>query len=256
VSDAIETTVAGATRVLFGTIAFICLMVGIEGMTGADKISVGLSVLLIIVGAICAYAAIFWGTAKKVLSQEAQGAIANFAGSAPTKAALLCAVLVAVILSPFVEQQRWPFSYPSDPKIYVDNDTLRNKINQQSGEIGTERELANRWRFSSGLRKGGLVCEYLLQWSAKDNSVAEFWRELFTATGWPGGSAPASTPIQQGITIREKDTTASTECGEAIQRELSELYPNPPAKIVRHQQTEFLEKSCTRDACIQIEVDY
>jgi hypothetical protein len=36
VSDAIETTVAGATRVLFGTIAFICLSVGIEGVTGAD----------------------------------------------------------------------------------------------------------------------------------------------------------------------------------------------------------------------------
>ena len=84
----------------------------------------------------------FGERAKKVLSKDAQDAIANLAGSATTKAALLCAGLVAVILSPFVEQQRWPFSYPSDPKVYVDNDALRNKINQQSGEIGAERELA------------------------------------------------------------------------------------------------------------------
>jgi hypothetical protein len=77
-SDAIESTGAGATRVLFGTIAFICLMVGIEGVTGAEKISVGASALLIALGAICAYAAFFWGTAKKILSKEAQDGIAHF----------------------------------------------------------------------------------------------------------------------------------------------------------------------------------
>ena len=93
-SDAIETTVAGATRVLFGTIAFICLMVGIEGVTGAEKISVGLSVLLIAAGAICAYAAIFWEKAKKVLSPEAQDAITN--------------LLVARLLIPrLVDQDPW-----------------------------------------------------------------------------------------------------------------------------------------------------
>jgi hypothetical protein len=128
VSDAIETTVAGATRVLFGTIAFICLMVGIEGVTGAEKISVGLSVLLIAAGAICAYAAIFWEKAKKVLSPEAQDAITNFARSAPTKAALLSAVLISIILSPFVEQQRWRFSYPADPQVEADNKVLRSKL--------------------------------------------------------------------------------------------------------------------------------
>ncbi len=68
-SDAIETTAAGATRVLFGTVAFICLMVGIEGMTGVEKISVGLSALLIGAGAICAYAAFFLGKSKEGVEQ-------------------------------------------------------------------------------------------------------------------------------------------------------------------------------------------
>jgi hypothetical protein len=116
-SDKIEKTAAGATRVLFGTVAFICLMVGIEGMTGAEKISVGLSTLLIVAGAICAYAAFFWEKAKKILSDDAQDAIAKFSRSGATKAALLFAILLSIILSPFIEQHHWPFSYPVDPSV-------------------------------------------------------------------------------------------------------------------------------------------
>jgi hypothetical protein len=47
-SDAIEKTAAGATRGLFGILAFILLMVGIEGMTGAVQLPPGLGFWLIL----------------------------------------------------------------------------------------------------------------------------------------------------------------------------------------------------------------
>lgn len=160
----------------------------------------------------------------------------------------LLVLLFGLILSPFIEQRRWPFSYPADPAIYTENDALKS-------ELGREKELATKWRFSSGLRQGNQNCQYQLEWSQKANSVATFWRELFVATGWTGTGKPTTSPTQSGITIRSKDTLASTQCAELVQRELSEFYPNPPSKIVPHQQTEFLT-SCIRDACVQIEIDY
>jgi hypothetical protein len=269
VSDAIETTVAGATRVLFGTIAFICLSVGIEGVTGAEKISVGLSVFLIAAGAICAYAAIFWGTAKKVLSQEAQDAIANFARSATTKAALLCAVLISIILSPFVEQRRWPFSYPADPQVEADNKALHEQIRQDASkldqtiaskntELSVLTDAANRWNVAKRLRSAREPkppCTYQMLYTQKSGGAAQFFQELLLTGGWVESSnnAVSQDLVPKGITLRTGDeTTVGYLCAQSFQRAVSDIYTNPPSKIIAEQQNDFL-RGCGPQ-CLQFEI--
>jgi hypothetical protein len=257
-SDPVETTAAGATRVLFGTIAFICLMVGIEGVTGIEKISVGLSALLIAAGAICAYAAFFWETAKKVLSQDAQNAIGQFSRHRATKAALLFAILLSIILSPYIEQRRWPFSYPNDPSIIADNESLKNTLSMRNSEIGQERELANKWRFASALRQGR-ACSYQIQITSKASLTLGFWKELLQYGGWNENAsavALASAPggKSTGITLRiNGDTGPSAQCAGTLQRALTDIYPNPTSRIAARQRTDFLI-SCPD--CVQIEIDY
>jgi hypothetical protein len=256
-SDAIDTTVAGATRVLFGTIAFICLMVGIEGMTGADKISVGLSAVLIIAGAFCAYAAIFWGTAKKVLSQDAQDSIANFSKHRATKAALLFSFLLSIILSPFIEKQRWPFSYPVDPSVIAENNNLRTAVQNTNAALSIEKELADKWRFATILRGGG-VCGYQIRMTAKASLASGFWRETLQQGGWYEKSvavalAPAPGRLPSGITLRIAEGNGiSARCASALQQALTDIYPNPSSKIADNQQSDFLS---TCQDCVQIEID-
>jgi hypothetical protein len=258
VSDPVETTAAGATRSFLGIIAFILLMVGIEGITGAVELPPGLAFWLILTGGLCAYAAFFWETAKKVLSVEAQQAIGRFSQSQVTWFGMIFLVLATIIMSPFIEQRRWPFSYPVDPAIAAENNALKNQLNNKNADITKEKELADKWRFSAALRQSELNCQYELEWSRRASNTAAFWRELFIATGWTGSSKQMPLPLvvgKDGITIRSKDNPASTQCAEIIQRELTEFYSNPPAKIVSHQQTQFLDL-CGRDACVQIELDY
>jgi hypothetical protein len=161
-------------------------------------------------------------------------------------------------MSPFIEQRRWPFSYPVDPSISQENNDLKDQLNGKSATISREKELADKWRFSSALRDSGLNCQYLLEWTPKAASVARFWRELFVATGWSGDSRQVTinqSEVKFLISLRAKDNPASTQCAEVIQRELSHLYSNPPSKIFPKQQSKFLD-SCGRDACIEIEIDY
>jgi xanthine/uracil/vitamin C permease (AzgA family) len=89
VSEQAEDTAAGAMRGLFGSLGFILLMVGLEGMTGAAAIQFGVGLFLALLGALCFYVAVFWKTAKKILSQEAKVTIGHFAQSKVTWAILM-----------------------------------------------------------------------------------------------------------------------------------------------------------------------
>jgi hypothetical protein len=163
-SDAVEKTAAGATRGLFGILAFVLLMVGIEGMTGAVQLPSGLGFWLILLGAICVYAAFFWETAKKVLSIEAQVALGRFAQSRMTWFGMLFLVLATIILSPFIEQHRWPFSYPVDPSVGVENDNLKRSNADLVGQLGSANEIVQKWKFIHELRNyvGDQECHYYL----------------------------------------------------------------------------------------------
>jgi hypothetical protein len=77
--DAVEKTAGGATRSLFGSLGFILLTVGVEGMTTQTSLQVGVWAVLIIAGAGCVDAAFFWESAKNILSDSAQKALGSFA---------------------------------------------------------------------------------------------------------------------------------------------------------------------------------
>jgi len=266
-ADTAEKTGGGATRVLFGTLGFILIMDGTEHMNSASFWST-VDWKLVAVGALCIYAAFFWERAKKHLSAETQGAIAHFAQHGATKAVLLLCVLLTITLSPFVEQHRWPFSYPADPQVEKDNNDLKDHIRQdaldldsaiqrKNAALAREKELADKWRFATVLRRG-IPCGYQMRMTSKASSTGGFWTELLQYGGWnarAGGvalaPAPGSTP--SGITIRIKGGAVSTQCAGDLQKALTDIYPNPQARVSNNQECDFLA-SCPD--CVQIEIDY
>jgi hypothetical protein len=257
-SDAVEKTAAGATRGFFGALGFILLMLGLEGMTGAAEIRFGLGLFLTLLGALCCYAAFFWESAKRVLSLEAQATIGRFAQSRITWLAMIFLVIEALILSRFVEERRWPFSYPTDPTIFSENAKLKNDLSSANSAFTLEKVSADKWRFSSILRLG-MACGYQMQITSKAAHTAGFWQELLQHGGWneKAGAialAPAPGSIASGITIRINGNAGiSTQCAGVLQRALTDIYPNPPSKVAANQQSDFLS-SCPD--CVQIEIDY
>jgi hypothetical protein len=247
VSDPIENTAGGATRVLFGSLAFILLMVGVEGMTGVAPTTIPGAIILLIFGVMCAYAAVFWENAKKIFSIETQEKIANFASNRITKFGMLFLVLQALLLSPFIEQHRWPFSYHAGDAEFNEITRLR----QQISALGPVNEFANEWRFVKLLRDANAgVCHYQLVTTPKARSTFQFWNEQLHAAGWTEDvQAPTNINlIQPGITLRIP--TASSNCSSVLQRALTDLYPNPPSKVVANQQI-----NCDGQ-CVIIELDY
>jgi hypothetical protein len=257
-SDPVEATAAGATRAFFGALAFIFLMLGLEGMTGVAGIPFGLGLFLALLGALCFYAFVFWENAKKVLSQEAQAAIGRFAQSRVTWFGMLFLVLQTLILSPFVEQHRWPFSYPADPTVYAERLRLETALNQANGTMAREKELADKWRFVAVLRSLRNECRFHADVSRKARATLPFWEELLHVSGWIGvaGGAQDDLQLPAGITIRIPGNNSA--CAGTLQRALSDIYPNPSSKIAVNQQTAFLG-SCTAQSgqdCVQIDIDY
>ena len=268
-SDAAERTAGGATRVLFGTLGFILIMNGTEHMNSGSFWST-IDWKLVAVGALCVYAAFFWERTKKHLSAETQDSIAKFSQHSATKSVLLLSVLLTIILSPFIEQRRWPFSYPADPQVEADNTYLKEQIRTDANTlqlatqkkdalIGVEKELADKWRFATALRRATGPCGYQMQVTSRASSTIGFWSELLQYGGWTeraGGVALAPVPgsIPSGITIRTKgDAGISAQCAGVLQRALTDIYPNPPSKIANNQQSDFL--SAVPDG-VQIEIDY
>ena len=99
-SEAVDKTAAGATRGLLGSYSFILTMLGLEMWTGQHGIQLGLGLFLLILGALSAYAAFFWETAKKVLSTQAQIAIGNRAFEPREKMSNFSVSLLIVIVMP------------------------------------------------------------------------------------------------------------------------------------------------------------
>jgi hypothetical protein len=145
-SDGAEKTAGGATRSLFGSLGVILITVGVEGISGQRApLQLGVATLFVILGGLCVYAAFFWEAAKNVLSKDAQDAIGSFAQHRITQFGMLFLVLQTFILSRFVEERRWPFSYPADPSVYAENEFLKKKDEQIRSD-------AAKYRFSYGVR--------------------------------------------------------------------------------------------------------
>jgi hypothetical protein len=263
---------AGATRVLFGTLGFILIMNGTEHMK-SDSFWSTVDWKLVAIGAFCIYAAFFWESVKKRLSADTQSDITKFAQHGATKAVLLLCALATIILSPFVEQHRWPFSYPTDPSILADNATLHDQVGVLNSTLAKEKEAADKWRFvselwrSSQTNAGPPECKYQIQYSGRAANVGlEFLRSLLQSAGWEAASFVQNDGgLQPGITIRSSgDATTldagsssprpSFQCASALQKSLSDFYPSPLAKLITNQSTAFLDR-CAR-VCVEIDVDY
>lgn len=261
--DAIEKTAAGATRGLLGSYSFILVMLGLEMWTAQHGTQFGLGLFLLILGGLLAYAAFFWETAKRVLSVEAQTAIGKFAQGRATWAFVLFLVFQAFLFAPFVEQHRWPFSYPADPETLSENGKMKSQLNTANSQLSAEKSLADRWRFAKLLRDSHSgTCAYRLSAAPKTQSAQSFWGELLSGGGWVlqpgyrvgGMFGPTVDPnpqtsaalIQPGITLRIKGE--ASPCATVLQRALTDLYPNPPSKIAANQQID-----CD---CVLIEMDY
>ena len=109
-SGAVEDTAAGATKTFLGFLGFILLMEGVILALEKVGLQLGVGLFVILLGALCLFSAVFWRTAKRILSAEAQRAIAHVARSRSTPPMLIGAFLIVLVLSPFVEHHRWPFS--------------------------------------------------------------------------------------------------------------------------------------------------
>jgi hypothetical protein len=256
-ADTAEKTAGGATRSLLGSLGFIFLMVAIEGVTSVAPLQLGVAVLLFPMGALCLYAAFFWESAKGVLSDSAQRAIGSFAQHRVVKFGMLALVLQTLVLSRFVEEHRWPFSYPADPKISDENNSLKSQINTLRGDIGREKEAADKWRVTHALRSNQ-SCKFELHMGPKAGSVTDFWDELFRAGGWTGPSPlhlPSDAAMPLGVTMRvgKKDGYGAS-CADFAQTLFNQYYGNPPTKVFYDQQSPYLS-SCG-DNCVQVEINY
>jgi hypothetical protein len=50
-------------------------------------------------------------------------------------------VLETLILSRFIDERHWPFSYPVDPKVEDDNVLLHNQLNQKDAKFLSKRQM-------------------------------------------------------------------------------------------------------------------
>jgi hypothetical protein len=163
VSDAIDETPAGAIRSFFGALAFILLMVGMEGLAGGGHS--GLFYALLCIFALpCFLAAVFWKQAKRRLSKETQEDLVKFGQSQVTRFGMVALVLQTLILFPVAYLA---FSYLADRAVSAEVATLKDVQNQTNQKLQAEKVLADKWRFGDMLRRANLNCKYQLELSPK-----------------------------------------------------------------------------------------
>jgi len=248
-------------------------MVGIEGMTGAVQLLPGLAFLLVVLGAACGYAAFFWESAKKVLSVEAQAAIGRFAQSRFTWAGMLFLVLLTVVLSPFIEQHRWPFSYPTDPGVYERLSEVINDRNTINNKLTVANYDALRWRGAYNLRyetKAGngslLDCRFNLSLSHTPTTTGvlafNLWSELspileFAHWQVVQNNVPRSNEAQLplGFTISVgTDSGDIFACAAKLTQTIGSIFPSQKVDLRTKQVTPAL-LAC-KNECVELEIGH
>jgi hypothetical protein len=256
-SDDLKDDFPGATKALLASFGLMLLFVGGEMIAEKEGLRIGIGAFILLLGCACFLSAWFSkSVVKHVLKDDAQRVINDFSRSRIVWGGVIFLLFETLLLSRFVEEHRWPFSYPADPRVEADNVSLHNEVGRLNSAIGAEKELADKWRFISALRNGP-PCNHQMRMTARASSTLPFWRELFQNGGWSEKGALALAPSpgsSSSITIRIKgDAGISAQCAGALQRALTDIYPNPPSKIASNQQSDFLS-SCPD--CVQIEMDY
>ncbi|MGA8170285.1 MAG: hypothetical protein WB816_05570, partial [Methylocystis sp.] len=138
--ESIHDTAPKATKALLGTIAFILIMVGIEALVERDGPRYGVGGSLIVAGIICSYAAVAWTAVRARLSDSVKMKIAEIALSPRWWLAVVLVGLMAVSLSPFIEQKRWPFSAWFAPSNAPSTDGCVRESKQIQERLGVKTQ--------------------------------------------------------------------------------------------------------------------
>jgi hypothetical protein len=274
-SDAIEKTAAGATRSFFGALGFILLMVGVEGMTGAAGIQFGVGLFLALLGALCFFAFFFWETAKKVLSVQALQAIGRFSQSRITWFGMVFLAVQTLILSRFVEERRWPFSFPADPQVYKENDQLKSalltqekqlkaELLVQENQLGNTKVDADKWRFANRLRNnisatiiGNTSCTVALGLSKGNGPAIWAWLQpMLDAAHWEIASSNvpgiSNTEFPPGITILVGTNSGKAFiCATALAATLREFTNYRPSAEVNQVTPALI--ACNNE-CVELDI--
>ena len=256
-SDDLQTTFSGATKGLFGAIGFILIMVGLEMMVDKEGVRLGLAVFVLLLGAICFYVAVAWHKIKGILTEETQRSIGLFAQSRATKLTVFALALFSLILSPFVEQHRWPFSYPADPTVAEANTQLKSLATANQND-------AAKWRFSYFLRcsprssNNGLVaCKFALTLSSGQNAW-NLWgvlQPMLELSHWENlplpNEARAETPFEN-IEVTTGDNVNARNCGTQLAKALGQAFPQKQISF-RSDQTSQTLQACNNE-CVELSV--
>jgi hypothetical protein len=137
---------------------------------------------------------------------------------------------------------------------------IRANYTSKNSEIGVLKQAADKWNVAKRLRstrEPKPPCTYQMLYTQKSGSAVQFWQELLLAGGWVQSSDNAVSPdvIPPGITLRTGDeTTVGYLCAQSFQRAVSDVYTNPPSKIIAQQQSDFLRECGPQ--CLQFEINY
>lgn len=249
-SEDLKDDFSGATKGLFAAIGLMLLFVGSDMIAEKEGLRLGIGIFVVLIGAACFYAAFAWQSAKKILSAEAQIAIGRFARSRATWLTVLFLLIQSLILSKFVEQRRWPFSYPADPAVYAENKESKPD--------------ALRWRAAINLRNGAkaqngerLTCKYGLSLTGGGGAAFQLWTELqpvLDLAHWdyvPGASEYPDVQLPHGLTILIGGEAPNLmSCATALSNALSDIVPSAPIKT--KQNTRGLVV-CNYE-CVELEI--
>jgi hypothetical protein len=266
-SDFAEKTAARAVRVLFGALGsiFIVLGLGLEATTDRPDGQFALGLILFLLGALCFCAVVFWDRVAKNLDVKAQLAIADFARSRNTWLGLCLTILLALIFSPFIEQHRWPFSFPTDPAVYEQLDRAINERNELADKATIAIQDAAKWSFSSSLRNetknqdgSRLECSFSAV-IARGNIASGLWDDLepmLDLAHWQflGSSVvQADIKLNAGFTILIGANSGNPlTCATALTRQLATIFSSQATRMRGDGVTPALA-NC-KNECVEIDI--
>jgi hypothetical protein len=266
-SDVAGKTAARAIRVLFAALGFIFIVLGLglEATTDRPDGQFTLGLILFLLGALCFCAVVFWDRVAKNLNVKAQLAIADFARSRNTWLGLCLTTLLALIFSPFIEQHRWPFSFPTDPAIYEQLSQTINEVNALEDKAAIATHDAEKWRFSFNLRndtknQDGRLLECPFSAVIAGGDVASgLWDDLepmLDLAHWHflGRSvAQADIKLNAGFTILiGADSGNPLTCATALTRELATVFSSQATRMQASRVTPALA-NC-KNECVEIDI--
>jgi hypothetical protein len=266
-SDVAGKTAAGAVRGLFAALGFIFVVLGLglEATTDRPDGQLALGLILFLLGALFFCVVVFWDRVAQNLGVRAQFTIADFARSRNTWLGLCLIILLTLIFSPFIEQHRWPFSFPTDPAVYEQLGQATNAINALEAKAINATQDAEKWRFSFNLRKetksqdGSLLeCPFGAV-IAGGNVASGLWDDLapmLDLAHWHflGSSVvQADIKLNAGFTILiGADSGSPLTCATALTREFATIFSSQAIRMQANRVTPALA-NC-KNECVEIDI--